>query len=96
MQYFFYPTVQGKPKALAMVSQFSEPNAVLLKESSGALVVCKYNGSSSLKVIPVSSITSVVGMVPFPQGNGQHFFLVEKLGLEMNHLAGHNEEVREE
>ncbi len=36
---------------------------------------------------------SVVGMVPFPAGDDNHFFLVEKLGLEMAHLGGHDEQL---
>ncbi len=68
--------VQGTTKTFAMVSLFSAPNASLLKQSSGALAVCKYQGGGGLKVIPTSSIMTVVGMVPFPAGEDeQEFFL---------------------
>ncbi len=75
----------------ALVSLYSAPDADLLKKSKGALAVCNYKGSASLKVIPSSTVMSVVGMVPFPAGDDHDFFLVEKLGLEMAHLGGHDE-----
>jgi len=97
VQYFFQAEVQHVTKTFALVSLYSSPNESLLRKSSGALTVCKYKGPSSLKVIPASSIMSVVGMVPFPAGeDDQEFFLVEKLGLEIAHMSGNNEEVLEE
>ncbi len=36
---------------------------------------------------------SVVAMVPFPAGNENEFFVVEKLGLEMAQLGGYAEEL---
>lgn len=84
-------------KTFALVSIYSAPDELLLSKSSGALAVCKYKGSLGLKVIPSSSILSVVGMVPFPAGKDEEdFFLVEKLGLDMAHLGGHDEELLEE
>ncbi len=89
--------MQGVTKSFALVSLYSAPNALLLKESTGALAVCRYKGLSSLKVILTSSIMSVVGMVPFPGGENElDFFLVEKLGLEIAHLGGQDEVLLEE
>ncbi len=86
--------MQGTSKTFAMVSLFSDANALLLKQSSGALAVCKYKGQESLKVIPTSSIITVVAMVPFPGGEDQNeFFLVEKLGLEIAFMSGYVEQV---
>ncbi len=36
---------------------------------------------------------SVVGMVPFPAGDDNDFFMVEKLGLEMAQMCGHDEQL---
>lgn len=47
-------------------------------------------------MIPASTIVSVVAMVPFPAGDDNDFFLVEKLGLGIAHLGGHDEVVLEE
>lgn len=98
MQYFFQATLDAGVMArpYALVSLFSTEDGPLLKESKGALVVCKYLALEDLKVIPTSSILSVVGMVPYPAGADTDFFLVEKLGLDMAHLGGHDEPILEE
>ncbi len=84
-------------KTCALISLYSPPDKFLLEKSVGALAVCKYRGFSSLKVIPTSSILSVVAMVPFPADEDENaFFLVEKLGLEIAHLGGHDEVLLEE
>ncbi len=84
-------------KTCALISLYSPPDKFLMEKSYGALAVCKYRGLSSLKVILSSSIMSVVAMVPFPADEDDNsFFLVEKLGLEMAHLGGHDEVVLEE
>lgn len=80
-------------RAHALVSLYSAPDASILEKSKGALAVCKYKGTAELKVIPASDILSVVAMVPFPAGDENDFFLVEKLGLDIAHLGGHDEEV---
>ena len=72
---------------------YSTPDTEILTLSSGALVVCKYSGPLGYKVIPASSILSVVAMVPFPAGKEDEFFLVEKLGLEVAYLGGFQEDI---
>lgn len=96
VQYFFQADVQGSRRTFALVSVYSPPNDSLLKRSSGALAVCTYRGSTALKVVPTTSILSVVGMVPFPSGGENDFFLVEKLGLDIAHLGGFDEDLGDE
>lgn len=88
--------MQGLTKTFALSSLYSTPDPELLKKSDGALAVCKYKGPLSFKVIPAISILSVVAMIPFPAGQEDEFFLVEKLGLELAQLGGYEEEVRAE
>ncbi|KIY48972.1 hypothetical protein FISHEDRAFT_21250, partial [Fistulina hepatica ATCC 64428] len=60
---------------LAMVSVYSPPDQELWKLSHETLWCCEYRGQEALKVVPVSLIQSVVGMVPFPHidEHGQQF-----------------------
>ena len=92
---------------LAMVSMYSTPDAFLLQESSGTLWVCKYLGNTALRVVDAKCIESVVAMVPWDDEDnedeedkqyteGDEFFVVEKLGLEMASMAGVDEEADEE
>ena len=84
-------------KTFALVSVYSAPDESLLRKSSGVLAVCKYKGSQALTVIRASTIVSVVAMVPYPLGiQDEDYFLVEKLGLDIAHLAGHDEALQEE
>lgn len=46
-------------------------------------------------MISVGEILSVVAMVPFPAGDENDYFLVEKLGLEIAHFGGHADELTE-
>ncbi|KLO17330.1 hypothetical protein SCHPADRAFT_868387 [Schizopora paradoxa] len=96
VQYYFQAEVGGVVKAFALSSIYSTPNATILQKSNGALAVCKYKGPSSYKIIPASSILSVVAMVPFPAGEEDEFFLVEKLGLDLAHLGGYAEDITPE
>ena len=48
-----------------MVSEYGQPNEMLLHQSHGTLHVAQYNGRGSLKIISIWSIRSVVAMVPF-------------------------------
>jgi hypothetical protein len=71
-------------KVLALVSVYSPPHAGLFEESNGTVLSCIYLGAANLKVIDISSIVSVVAMIPhdpfpvvamipndpFPAGNG--------------------------
>ena len=62
----------------------------MLNASSGVVIICKYMGDKLLRVIPVSRIQAVVGMIPYsgrqhnnvPQEvSDKSFFVVERLGL---------------
>jgi hypothetical protein len=88
---------------LALVSMWSAPNSVLLKQSHGTLYVTQYQDNNSLSVIEVNTIVSVVAMVPMlPDEEGidsesEHtennlFFLVKRPSLEAYELAGIRED----
>jgi hypothetical protein len=70
------------------VSVFSEPNDQLLQSSSGTVILCQYQGSNAYQVVEVSSILSVVSMVPQQQDGVLAYFLGEKIGLDITYLAG--------
>lgn len=70
-----------------MVSVYSAPNAHLFSESYGALSVCKYTGSTNLRVIRASAISTCIAMVPFKNWPNQ-FFVCEKMGLAVVDLGG--------
>lgn len=75
---------------LALISTYSPPDDKLLVESSGALISCKYMGASHYTVINVKSIVAVVAMVPHPRTASaltEHFFVVEKPGLDIAFIS---------
>ncbi|KAF8149993.1 hypothetical protein B0H34DRAFT_757239 [Crassisporium funariophilum] len=82
----------GQIKTLAMISVFGPPDAQLLQESSGSLIVCNYQGFEELKVIAVQQILSCVAMVPFGSPPDGRYFVCEKMGLEMAFLGRYNNE----
>ncbi|KLO10906.1 hypothetical protein SCHPADRAFT_916213 [Schizopora paradoxa] len=91
VQYYFRAALGGEEGTYALVSEYSEPDPTLLKDSSGALTVSKYFGQDSLRVIAAKGILSAVAMVPYPHGGlgpGSWYFLVEKMGLEMFGFRG--------
>ena len=79
-----------------MVSLYSFPDQEIWKASYGALMICEYQGDESLTVIPISSISAVVGMIPHPQkkingvevADGASYFVAEKMGLDTCTLRG--------
>lgn len=84
-----------------MVSMYSQPDSDLLEMSHNTVWVFRYPGSLSLRVIEVKVIMSVVAMIPVPPSlgmppGGQHFFLVEKPGLDLAWLGGSVETTAEE
>ena len=76
---------------VALVTLYSRPHPYLLEESYGTLVSCTKLGEESLCVINLTSIRSVVGMVPhhvnLPEGLEERFFLVQKMGIELAHVG---------
>lgn len=99
MQYFFQVKLYhlGITATVALISNYSAPDKVLLEKSSGALAVCKYQDQGSLEVIKIESIVAVVGMVPYPHTQEKDlFFLVERMGLDIAYLGGYREEMTNE
>jgi hypothetical protein len=85
-RFYFTRLIAGETRAFALVSLYSPPNAYLLQESNNTLVVCGHQGDVDLVVIDVTSIVSVVAMVPFPyviDGRIDQYFVVEQVGLEV-------------
>ena len=91
-------------KVLALVSVYSPPHAGLLEASNGTVLSCAYHGAANIKVINISSIVSVVAMVPHdPFPNAGHigdkqerYFVAEKPGLEATVLGGIEEDQEEQ
>jgi len=80
---------------------YGPPNADLLQQSSNALRACPYYGEENLRVIPVSSILSVVSMQPLPTcpddvGLDDHWFVVEKSGIDDTELTGYVDSLDQE
>ncbi|KAL6301894.1 hypothetical protein BKA93DRAFT_751636 [Sparassis latifolia] len=79
-----------------MLSLYSEPDATILQSSYNKVWLCCYQGAAALKVVDMRDIISVVGMVPEPVyvhlgGTAEisdHYFVVEKIGLQVSYLAG--------
>jgi hypothetical protein len=83
-------------KVLALLSVYSPPDPGLFEASNGTVLSCTYHGDACLKVIDVSSIVSVVAMIPhnpFADGDTQEqYFVAEKPGLEATVLGGIEED----
>jgi len=81
---------------------YSPPHAGLLEASNGTVLSCTYHGAANIKVINISSIVSVVAMVPhdpFPDASGdkqERYFVAEKPGLETTVLGGIEEDQEEQ
>jgi hypothetical protein len=82
----------NEEESFALVSLYTAPDATMLTRSHGTLWSCEYQDETALKVIPVKSIISVVGMVPHKT---DRFFVTEKLGLEVAFMGGAEEEMTE-
>lgn len=93
VQYFFRAQISTEvTKALALISVYDPPDADLLQESSHALWVTKYRGNMALKVIDIKTIKTCVAMVPFTKPADGHFFVCEKMGLEVGYYGGEYED----
>jgi len=79
-------TFGNTSEVLAVVSLYSPPNEYLLRLTYDTLCVCEYQGEDAVLVVSVTSIISVVAMVPFPfliGGRNNQFFMIEKIGLDV-------------
>lgn len=72
---------------VALVTLYSDHHPHLFEQSYGVVASFTKQGEPSLQVIPVSSIQSVVAMVPHrPVIQGtveERYFLVEKMGVDI-------------
>ena len=90
--YFIITMTINQDLTLACVSCYSQPDQDLLKSSQGTLFSCTRQGT--VKVIDVKSISAVVAMVPHqPFPGEEHFFLVEKPGLDTTTIGGKDDEI---
>lgn len=90
--YYFRLTINGVDKTLAMTSLYTLHDAILAERSTGALIVCGYQGNAGLVVIDAKKIVSVVAMIPFIQDDREdveleQFFVVEKPGLDFAEVS---------
>lgn len=80
---------------VALVTLYSDPHAYLLEQSYGVLASCTKLGGASLQVIEISTIQSVVAMIPHhPMVHGVaedgRYFLAEKMGMEIARFDAEN------
>jgi hypothetical protein len=83
-------------EAYAVISQYSPPDEDILEDSYHTLWVCSYAGDQNLKVIPTSTILSVISMQPLPRKDGDAenlWFVVEKSGLDDMDLTGYGDHI---
>jgi len=79
-RFYLRATIAGSQETLALCSLYSPADEQLNRENYGALNVFSYEGVGKLVVIRVTSILSVVAMVPFGErveGDLPRFFLAE-------------------
>lgn len=84
VKFFFRVIVAGVPETVALGSMYSVANEHIRQDTHGALNVFDHRGEEGLVVIPVTSILSVIAMVPFgerAEGSFARFFLCEKFAL---------------
>jgi hypothetical protein len=79
-----------------LISLYSTPEPRLLKASHNMLWSCEHQGDLALQFIDAKIIQSVVAMIPHmpvieAQQLGEHFFLVEKPGLDVAVIGGMDE-----
>lgn len=90
--YYFRCKRQNSVLSLAVLSVYSKPDPKLLEASHGTFISCKYLGDDLIQIIDVSRIKSVVAMVPHKleqyRVGEEHFFLVERPGLDVVRLGG--------
>ncbi len=102
VQFFFLDDSEGTDKftAHALVSVYGTPDPDLLDLSFRTLWACPYQGSDNLHIIPVTDITSVVSMQPFPvkeeEQDNNLWFVVEKSGLDDTEISGYVDPIIED
>ncbi|EAU82543.2 hypothetical protein CC1G_11002 [Coprinopsis cinerea okayama7 len=99
VQFYFLADEKNLSTAKAVVSLYSEPNHELLEQSKNTLYACSYHGPHSLRIIPISSIISLISMQPMPAHPGERddlWFPVEKSGLEDGEITGYTDDLYDE
>ena|SRR5271154_4866316 len=85
--YFFVVLKGDRQHTLAAVKLFAPPDPDLLRDSFETLWVCRFPGDEGIVVVNATSITDVIGMVPFHRPGekddyaAEEFFTVEKITL---------------
>jgi hypothetical protein len=85
-------------ETFALVSKYSPPHTGILEESCHTFWSSTHGKIENMEIIPVKSILAVVAMIPHnltPNDPEQLYFLSEKPGLEVAHLAGIEESMDE-
>jgi hypothetical protein len=89
-------------RAFAVISTYTPRNEDVFRRSYGTVWLTTHSGSTDIKVVELKNIRSVVGMVPIIVPNmpstldGNTFFVVEKLGLEMEYMSGYEQPIAED
>ena len=81
-------------KDVALVTLYSLPDEDLLAQSHGVLVSCTKLSEDGLCIVDISSIQSVIAMIPHspPGVIEERYFLVEKTGMQIAHFGNKNVE----
>ena len=76
-----------------MVSKDSPPDTRILEDSFETLWVFKQQVDGELTMIDVKDIVTVISMLPLLGAPDGTWFLCKKLGLDVAHTGGQDEEV---
>ncbi|KAG1744035.1 uncharacterized protein EDB91DRAFT_1236594 [Suillus paluster] len=72
---------------LTLISIYSHPDRALLQELSDTFYTCKNRGEAGLRVVRVSSIQSVVAMIPHTLAGEERFYMFKKPGMDLANLG---------
>lgn len=87
--FYFFVSVHGQNRAVAMLSVYGAPSQSLLDASEATLLSCRHGGDQGVRVVDVKDIKSVVAMIPHKvmvPGSDvmqDRFYLGEKPGLDV-------------
>ncbi|KAG2139702.1 hypothetical protein DEU56DRAFT_697340, partial [Suillus clintonianus] len=62
--FYFNMIIHDRRKTLALVSEYSQPHSDLLEKSFQTVYACTHRADASLRLVEVTTIQSVVAMVP--------------------------------
>ncbi|TEB23685.1 hypothetical protein FA13DRAFT_1797872 [Coprinellus micaceus] len=92
VQFFFY-TQSLEPKAI--ISLYDPRNEELYEHSRNTVSACEFERYSDLHIVDVTAIKAVISMQPMPpwapEELSDHWFVVEKSGLEDVEITGWQE-----